>query len=84
MENSLICLKNLFELVNLPFTRGYLKEKLLTHPEPDSLLAISDTLAEYKVESLALQMGEDNLDQLPLPCVVQVNKNPYPYFTCLT
>ncbi|SFO16738.1 Vitamin K epoxide reductase family protein [Algoriphagus ornithinivorans] len=84
MEYSLICLKNLFELVNLPFTRGYLKEKLLTHPEPDSLLAISDTLAEYKVESLALQMGEDNLDQLPLPCVVQVNKNPYPYFTCLT
>ncbi|SDD80269.1 Peptidase C39 family protein [Algoriphagus faecimaris] len=62
----------------------YLKEKLLTHPEPDSLLAISDTLAEYKVESLALQLDEEKLDQLPLPCVVQISKNPYPYFTCLT
>ncbi|MGM0946968.1 MAG: hypothetical protein ACQEW9_17460 [Bacteroidota bacterium] len=70
MENSLICIKNLFELINLPFTRRYLKEKLFTHPEPESLMAISDILAEYNLESLAIQLTEDKLDQLPLPCVV--------------
>jgi hypothetical protein len=70
MENSLFCVKKLFDQIKLPYSMYYLKEKLLTHPEPDSLLAISDTLAEYKVESLALQMGEDKLDQLPLPCVL--------------
>ncbi|MFC3416895.1 cysteine peptidase family C39 domain-containing protein [Algoriphagus hitonicola] len=70
MENSLICIKNLFELINVPFTTGYLKKKLLTHPEPESLLAISDILAEYNLESLAIQLTEDKLDQLPLPCVV--------------
>jgi thiol-disulfide isomerase/thioredoxin len=84
MENTLICTKRLFDLIKLPYTSGFLKEKLLTHPEPESLLSISDTLAEYKVESLALQIGEDKLDQLPLPCVVQINQNPYPYFSCLS
>lgn len=70
--------------LGIPFTHRFLKEKLVTHPEPESLLAISDTLTEYKLESLALQMGEDKLDQLPLPCVIQISKNPYPYFTCFT
>jgi len=84
MENSLICTRRLFDLIKLPYTTAFLKEKLLTHPEPESLLSISDTLAEYKVESLALQIGADKLDQLPLPCVVQIHQNPYPYFSCLS
>jgi ABC-type bacteriocin/lantibiotic exporter with double-glycine peptidase domain len=74
----------LFELIKLPYTTAFLMEKLLTHPEPESLLSISDTLAEYKVESLALQIGADKLDQLPLPCVVQIHQKPYPYFSCLS
>ncbi|WP_075349609.1 cysteine peptidase family C39 domain-containing protein [Algoriphagus marinus] len=84
MENTLICTKRLFDLIKLPYNSAFLNGKLLTHPEPHSLLSISDTLAEYKVESLALQIGEDKLDQLPLPCVVQINQNPYPYFSCLS
>jgi ABC-type bacteriocin/lantibiotic exporter with double-glycine peptidase domain len=84
MENSLICTKRLFELIKLPYITAFLMEKLLTHPEPESLMSISDTLAEYKLESLALQIGADKLDQLPLPCVVQIHQNPYPYFSCLS
>jgi ABC-type bacteriocin/lantibiotic exporter with double-glycine peptidase domain len=84
MDNCLIICKRLLESLKVPFTGKFLKEKILTHPEPESLLAISDTLAEYKLESLALQLGGDKLDQLPLPCIVQVSQNPYPYFTCLT
>jgi ABC-type bacteriocin/lantibiotic exporter with double-glycine peptidase domain len=84
MENSLICTRRLFDLIKLPYTTAFLREKLLTHPEPESLLSISDTLAEYKVESLALQIGADKLDQLPLPCVVQIHQNPNPYFSCLS
>lgn len=76
--------KSLLGGLGVPFTHRFLKEKLGTLPDPESLLAISDTLAVYKVESLALQLGEDKLDQLPLPCVVQVNQNSHPYFTCLS
>jgi ABC-type bacteriocin/lantibiotic exporter with double-glycine peptidase domain len=84
MENSLICTKRFFELIKLPYTTAFLREKLLTHPEPESLLSISDTLAEYKVESLALQIGADKLDQLPLPCVVQIKGDRHPFFSCLS
>jgi hypothetical protein len=84
MGNCLRVCRSILGALGVPFTHRFLKEKLLTHPEPDSLLAISDTLTEYKLESLALQLGEDKLDQLPLPCVVQIDQNPYPYFTCLT
>jgi len=84
MENSLICTKRLFELIKLPYTTAFLMDKLLTHPEPESLLSISDTLAEYKVDSLALQIGEDKLDQLPLPCIVQLKGDRHPFFSCLS
>lgn len=79
----MVC-RSMLGALGVPFTHRFLKEKLGTHPEPESLLAISDTLAVYIVESLALQMGENKLDQLPLPCVVQISQNPYPYFTCLS
>ncbi len=78
----MVC-KSILDELGVPFTNRFLKEKLGTLPDPESLLAISDTLAVYKVESLALQLREDKLDQLPLPCVVQVNQNSHPYFTCL-
>lgn len=84
MENGLLVCKSILGKLRIPFTHRFLKEKLRSHPEPESLLAISDTLTEYKLESLALQLGEDKLDQLPLPCVVQISQNSYPYFTCLT
>jgi thiol-disulfide isomerase/thioredoxin len=84
MENSLICTKRLFELIKLPYTTTFPREKLLPHPEPESLLSISDTLAEYKVDSLALQIGADKLDQLPLPCIVQLNGDRHPFFSCLS
>jgi thiol-disulfide isomerase/thioredoxin len=83
MEDCLMVCKNMLGELGIPFTHRFLKEKLRTHPEPESLLAISDTMTEYKLESLALQMGEDKLDQLPLPCVVQIRHNPHSYLTCL-
>jgi thiol-disulfide isomerase/thioredoxin len=84
MENCLMVCNNMLGELGIPFTNRFLKEKLRTHPESESLLAISDTLTKYKLESLALQLGEDKLDQLPLPCIVQVSQNTYPYFTCLS
>jgi ABC-type bacteriocin/lantibiotic exporter with double-glycine peptidase domain len=84
METSLASTKKLFQLLNLPYTQQFLSEKLLTHPQPESLLSISDTLAEYNVDNLALQIGEDKLDQLPLPCIVQLNGDRHPFFSCLS
>lgn len=84
MDNCLIVCKSLLRSLGVPYTQRFLKEKLLKHPEPESLLAISDILAEYNLESLALQLSKEKLDQMPLPCVVQINQNPHPYFSFLT
>lgn len=69
----MVC-KNLLRSLEVPFIQYFLKEKLLTHPEPESLLSISDILTKYKVESLELQIGEDKLDHLPLLLVIPLMK----------
>ncbi|WP_373523555.1 cysteine peptidase family C39 domain-containing protein [Aquiflexum sp.] len=84
MGNSYLILKRILHLLDIPFTNNYLKETLDSHPEPESLLSISDTLAKYKIESLAVKINEEKLDQIPLPCIVQLQGDSYPYFSCIS
>jgi len=84
MEKSYLTLKRILHLQEVPFTNYYLKDTLDSHPEPESLLAISDTLAKYKIDSLAVQISEEKLDQMPLPCIVQISGDAHPFFSCLT
>jgi len=84
MENSYLTLKRILYLLEVPFTKNYLKDTLDSHPEVESLLSISDTLAKYKIDSLAIQITEEKLDQMPLPCIVQIKGEHHPFFSCLT
>ena len=84
MENSFLILKKILLLLDVPFTRGYLKDKVASHPEQESLLTISDTLNHYKVDSLGLNLSVEKLDQIPLPCIIQIQENGHPYFSILT
>lgn len=77
-------LKRILHLLDIPFTNNYLKETLDSHPEPESLLSISDTLGKYKIDSLAVQITEEKLDQIPLPFIVQLQGVSYPYFSCIS
>ncbi len=84
MENSYLILKRILHLLDIPFTNNYLKDVLDSHPDPESLLSISDTLAKYKIDSLAVKITEEKLDQIPLPCIVQLQGDKYPYFSCIS
>lgn len=84
MKNSILALKAVLQFLKVEFTKDFLKESLLTHPEPDSLLAISDTLEKYKVENLALKLTPDKLNQVPLPFLAQMKGRNYPYFSCIS
>lgn len=84
MENSFLILKKILLLLDVPFTRGYLKEKVASHPEQESLLSLSDTLNHYKVDSLGLNLTIEKLEQIPLPCIIQIQKNGHPFFSALT
>ncbi|MCL6258553.1 cysteine peptidase family C39 domain-containing protein [Aquiflexum sp. TKW24L] len=84
MKNSYLVTRKLLELLEIPFTSHFLNDLIDSHPEQESLLSISDTLTKYKVDSLAIQIGEDKLDQIPLPSVVQMNGDSYPIFSCVS
>jgi thiol-disulfide isomerase/thioredoxin/uncharacterized membrane protein len=84
MKNSYLVTRKLLELLEIPFSKDYLHDQIDSHPEQESLLSISDTISKYKVDSLAIQIGEDKLDQIPLPTVVQMNGDSYPIFSCVS
>ncbi|REG84551.1 vitamin K epoxide reductase family protein [Algoriphagus antarcticus] len=84
MDNCLITCKRLLGSLRVPHTQQFLKEKILTHPQYPSLLSLSDTLEEYRVESLAAKLGPGRLDELPLPGIVQVSLADGTYFNVIT
>lgn len=84
MVNCLNASKRLLELLRIPFTMKFLKEKILTHPHYPSLLSIADTLEEYGLGSLAVKLGPDKLDAFPLPGIVQVSLSNGSFFFTLT
>lgn len=84
MENCFVICKRLLETLEVPYTGKYLKEKIFTHPQYPSLLGISDTLEEYGVESMAVKLGSDWLDDFPLPGIVQVSLTNGSYLNVIT
>jgi hypothetical protein len=83
MTDSFSSTKRILKLLGIPHSKGFLKNEIGSHPEPESLLAIADTLAKYRVETVAVRIGEDRLSQIPLPCIVQLTENGVPYFGAL-
>ena len=79
----MVC-KRLLESLKVPFTQKFLKEKILTHPQFPSLLAIADTLEEYGLELAAVRWDADRLDDFPLPGIVQVSLADGTYFNTIT
>lgn len=71
-------------MLNVPYTGKFLKEKILTHPQYPSLLSISDTLEEYGMESIAVKLGPDRLDDFPLPGIVQISMANGIFFNTIT
>lgn len=72
MNNCLHATKKILELLRVPFTKVYLKDVVLSHPYFPSLLAISDTLGKYDLSQVRVKIGKEKLDQVTLPCIVQV------------
>ncbi|WP_108422502.1 vitamin K epoxide reductase family protein [Flagellimonas amoyensis] len=73
MDNCTSVTKNLLDKLQLDYTTRYLEENILSHPEHPSLLAVSDTLAKYRIENLPVKVDGPKLKELPLPCIVQLS-----------
>lgn len=84
MNNSFHVLKHLMRHIGISYSSSFLEELVTAHPEPESLLAISDALVKYKVENFAVQLSPENLEQVPTPFVVQMNGENHAYFSCVS
>ncbi|WP_187269297.1 vitamin K epoxide reductase family protein [Algibacter pacificus] len=82
-NNTIHVTKKLLFLIGLKFTTKYIKDNILSHPEHNSLLSITDTLDKYKIENLAVNINIDKLIEMPLPCIIQVKNNKAPLFFVL-
>ncbi|GAA3558006.1 vitamin K epoxide reductase family protein [Snuella lapsa] len=83
MDNCIQSTEKLLYSLKIRFTRKYIKDSILSHPDHPSLLAISDTLEKYQMGTLAVKIDANKLNDMPLPCIVQVEKNRQPLFYVL-
>src|SRR5690606_16695598 len=75
MDNCVYATKRLLHLLDVKNTKKYLEDTILSHSEHPSLLAVSDTLEKYNIETLAVQIDLEKLNDMPLPCIVQAKKH---------
>lgn len=73
MNNCTSVLINLLAKLEIRYTRKFLEETILSHPEHGSLLAISDTLSKYQIENLPVKVDGQKLKEFPLPCLIQLS-----------
>jgi thiol-disulfide isomerase/thioredoxin len=84
MNNCFQTSKKILELLEVRFTGNYLKEEIISHPQFPSLLTLSDVLEKYHISTLPLKIGKEKLDQIPMPCIVQVRVQGKVYFQTLS
>ena len=60
------------ELISVKVNHRTVNEVLQNHPDHDSLLAISDSLKKWKVDTLAMNVDPKNLWNIPLPFITQL------------
>lgn len=71
-DNLLRVTAQLLESLRVKVSNTTLKETLLSHPDYPSLLSISDSLKRWQVDSMALKVTPDKLEELPAPFVAFV------------
>ena len=72
-QNLLAVAKNLFHILGVPYTNGYLKERLSIHPHYPSLLSLADLLNEYDIEHVPVILEPEHLKELSYPAVAHLN-----------
>jgi len=63
-------------LLNIPLTKVWLRDALLSNPDYPSLFSISETLKKLSVETLATKVNEEQLDELPVPFITYLKGLP--------
>lgn len=72
-KNALHGLDMLLRLSQVRVTRTTLRDKLGQHPDFPSLISLSDTLNELKVDNIAAHLTPEQLPEIPLPALAYLD-----------
>jgi len=64
---------NWLKELKVPVSKGYLNQRLLSHPDYPSLLSITDTLDELGIDNTAIQIEKELLPEIPTPFMAHLD-----------
>lgn len=73
-DNCLSITEQLLKKLNVKYTKDFLKESILSHPDHPSLLSITDTLNKFNINNAATLLKRENINEIPLPAIVQLKE----------
>ena len=59
--------------MNIPVSKSYLHQQLLSHPAYPALSSITDTMDELDIENAALQIEKEKIQEMPTPFLAYLN-----------
>ncbi|WP_126248403.1 vitamin K epoxide reductase family protein [Chitinophaga rhizosphaerae] len=77
-EKCVEVLQEFLSLLQVNVTLTTLKDNLYNHPDFPSLLSISDILTQYGVANLSFERKEGDVENIPMPFIVQIMDNRRP------
>jgi ABC-type bacteriocin/lantibiotic exporter with double-glycine peptidase domain len=80
MYNCVQAVSAVLKHLKVKFNSEYVEDTILSHPEPPSLISISETLEKYNIETLAIKIDAAKLSGLPMPVIVQEKEQKQPLF----
>jgi hypothetical protein len=60
-KNLSTVIYNWLKELKIPVSKTYIRQQLLSHPDYPSLLSITDTLTELRIENIAVQIQKNQL-----------------------
>ncbi len=74
-DNLPTAMQNLLRQMDISVPRRSVQDALRGHPEFPSLLSARDSLASFGMESEAFRVAQEQLDQIPLPCLAHLHED---------
>lgn len=74
MDNCVASVMKILGLLKISNTKKYIEDCVLSHPDYPSLLTVSDTLQKFRIETLAINISPEKIQEIPLPCITQIKK----------
>lgn len=80
-ENTINVLNAYVGALNVKVSKHDINLKVEEHPEPSSILCISDSLREWNIPNAVIQVRKDDIHELPCPYVTTITEGENTFFT---